>query len=109
MAYVQFSDSSKAKIISTFASPQDEGVYENYGEVEETDKRYLAYLQLPKWNALQGRASTALRDSDTVLMNFFSQGKQPTSDWAEYRGKLRAILDADQGDPEMGLPSPPAS
>lgn len=107
MAYVQFSDSSKSKIISTFASPQDEGVYDNYGEVEDTDERYLAYLQLPVWNALQGKASAALRDSDTVLMNFFSQGKQPTSEWAEYRSKLKAILDADAGQPGTVLPLPP--
>jgi len=107
MAYVQFSDSSKTKIISTFASPQGEGVYENYGELEETDERYLAYLQLPAWNALQGRASTALRDSDTVLMNFFSQGKTPSPDWNAYRDKLKNILSTPEGDPKINLPSPP--
>lgn len=107
MAYVQFSDSSKTKIISTFASPQEEGVYENYGEVDETDKRYLAYLKLPAWNALQGWASTALRDSDTVLMNFFSQGKTPDPEWNEYRVKLKEILNTAEGDPNIDLPSPP--
>ncbi|MGP2413868.1 hypothetical protein ACTUSQ_06845 [Pantoea ananatis] len=108
MAYVQFSDSSKTKIISTFASPQEEGVYENYGEVEETDERYLAYLKLPAWNSIQGRASAALRESDTVLMNFFSQGKAPKSEWNEYRIKLKEILSMAEGDPNTELPSPPA-
>lgn len=35
--YVQFSDSTKTKIIAVFGSPQDPDNYPNYMEIEESD------------------------------------------------------------------------
>ena len=44
MAYVQFTDSNKTAIVSVFACPQDPDLYPNQGEVDETDARYLAFM-----------------------------------------------------------------
>lgn len=48
MAYVQFSDNSKVKIISVFGCPQDPQVWPNQGEVEEEDPRLIDFLN-PSW------------------------------------------------------------
>lgn len=44
MQYVQFSDSSKTEIIRWFAGPQDEAIYQNLGEVEDTDPLYTKFV-----------------------------------------------------------------
>ncbi|MCO7263939.1 hypothetical protein [Dickeya zeae] len=41
--YVQFSDESKTKIISVFASPQQNS--ENMAEISVTDERYQEYVK----------------------------------------------------------------
>jgi len=42
--HVQFSDESKTNILSVFGGPQPDGYFDNLGEVEESDSRYLAFL-----------------------------------------------------------------
>lgn len=42
--YVQFSDETETKIIMTFAGPQNPEYWNNLGEVEENDPRYLEWL-----------------------------------------------------------------
>lgn len=43
--YVQFSDKNESEIIATFGSPQDPGVYLNYGEIDTDDPRLTTYLK----------------------------------------------------------------
>lgn len=42
--YVQFSNASQNEILATFESPQDPTMVPNYGQVEDTDWRYIAFL-----------------------------------------------------------------
>lgn len=42
--YVQFSKDKK-KVVSVFGSPQDPDLYPNQGEVEESDPRYIEYIE----------------------------------------------------------------
>lgn len=44
MINVQFSDSSKTKIISVFHSPQDEVIYPHQGTLQDTDPLYIAFM-----------------------------------------------------------------
>jgi len=50
----------------------------------------------------------ALRDSNTVLMNFFSQAETPKAEWNEYRVNLKKKLNTPEGGPNIELPSPSA-
>lgn len=40
---VQFSDSTKASIVSYFSTPQDPAVYPNQGSIFSNDARWSAY------------------------------------------------------------------
>jgi hypothetical protein len=40
---VQFSDSTQKNIVSYFASPQDSLVWQNLGEVDTSDTRWVAF------------------------------------------------------------------
>lgn len=42
--FVQFSDETHQIIISVFMNPQDEEVFPNQGEVDETDARYMKFM-----------------------------------------------------------------
>lgn len=42
--YVQFSDSTNAVIITVFGSPQDPEYWDNLGEVEDDDPRYIEFM-----------------------------------------------------------------
>lgn len=42
--HVQFSDSKKQIIVSVFCGEQDDNEIKFLGEVEDTDPRYLAFL-----------------------------------------------------------------
>jgi hypothetical protein len=42
--FVMFSGPDKTKVQTAFCCPQDPDVYPNQGEIEETDPRYLAFL-----------------------------------------------------------------
>lgn len=44
MQYVQFKNSDKKEIICVFTSPQEEGSYQNLGEVEDDDPRFLDFI-----------------------------------------------------------------
>lgn len=59
--HVQFSDSSKTKIISAFGSPQDDEAWPNQGEVEDTDQRYVDFVTSLSPSAAEIAAGT--RDS----------------------------------------------
>lgn len=63
--YVQFEDESKKTIIAAFEGPQSEESFPNMGEVKETDKRYLAFLDkvFPKQTA----ETSALFQKDVML------------------------------------------
>lgn len=45
--FVQFTDGNKKTIQSTFGNAQDPDVYQNQGEVAESDPRYLAFINPP--------------------------------------------------------------
>lgn len=47
MKYVQFSDSTNTKIIACFGCAQDPAEWPNQGQVEDTDPRYLAFINPP--------------------------------------------------------------
>ena len=47
MAYVQFTDGNKTAILSVFSCPQDPSTYQNLGEVDVTDARYVAFMNPP--------------------------------------------------------------
>jgi len=42
--YVQFSDAAQTAIVSVFACAQDPAAFANLGTVEDTDQRYLAFI-----------------------------------------------------------------
>lgn len=44
MKYIQFTDASKSVITSEFGNTQDPDVYQNQGEVEDDDPRYIAFI-----------------------------------------------------------------
>lgn len=46
--HVQFTDDKKNSIFGVFAGPQNPQVYENLGEIEEDDPRYLAFMNPPE-------------------------------------------------------------
>ena len=48
MAYVQFSDDTKEKIISWFNCPQDPKQWENLGEVKDDDERLIEFFSNSK-------------------------------------------------------------
>lgn len=48
MQHVQFSDSSESVIVTVFCSPQDPDHWENLGEVEDDDHRYIEFIELNK-------------------------------------------------------------
>ncbi|QAY85410.1 tail fiber assembly protein [Pseudomonas arsenicoxydans] len=41
---VQFADASEEVVVSVFAGPQDPNEYENQGEIEDEDPRYIAFI-----------------------------------------------------------------
>jgi hypothetical protein len=43
--FVQFNNPQQEKIISVFSCPQDLDKWDNQGEVEDTDVRFVAYKQ----------------------------------------------------------------
>ncbi len=45
MQHVQFSDSSESVIITVFCSPQDPEYWENLGEVDDDDPRYIDFKE----------------------------------------------------------------
>ena len=47
MVYVQFSDETQTVVIGFFGAPQDPEIWPNMDEVEESDPRYLAYMNPP--------------------------------------------------------------
>jgi len=49
--YVQFADSTESAIVAYFAGPQDPAAYANLGTVDDTDPRYLAFLNPPETTA----------------------------------------------------------
>ncbi|MBH8610485.1 hypothetical protein I4N56_005690 [Pseudomonas mohnii] len=61
MKHVQFLDETRAVVMGIFASPQDPDIYQNMGEVEDDDPRYLAYMNpAPNILAIQGAKLTGL-------------------------------------------------
>ena len=53
IVYVRFTDETHTAINGVFASPQDPEYWENLGEVEDDDPRYLAYMNPPPdWLAI---------------------------------------------------------
>ncbi|QMV32425.1 hypothetical protein 8G_00031 [Ralstonia phage Hyacinthe] len=44
MIYVQFSDSSQTAVVGVFASPQNANVYANQAQIDDSDPRYLAFV-----------------------------------------------------------------
>lgn len=42
--YVQFDGADLKAVQSVFSGPQDEKIYPNQGEIEESDERYLAFI-----------------------------------------------------------------
>lgn len=48
MIYVQFTDETKTEICSVFSCHQDDEVYPNQGLVEETDERYVTFIEKTK-------------------------------------------------------------
>lgn len=53
IVYVRFTDGTKTAINGVFASPQDPEYWDNLGEVEDDDPRYLQYMNPPPdWLAI---------------------------------------------------------
>lgn len=51
MINVQFSDDSNTRVVSYFGSRQDPDFYENIGEIEASNLRWLAYYEsINKWD-----------------------------------------------------------
>lgn len=47
IVYVQFTDETETKVCSVFDSPQDPFYHPNQGQVEDTDQRYLDFINPP--------------------------------------------------------------
>jgi len=45
--YVQFTDENHTTVCTVFGSPQDPDVWDNLGEVQDDDLRYLAFINPP--------------------------------------------------------------
>lgn len=45
MIYVQFGDATEQTIVSVFYGPQDPDEYPNQGQVNDSDKRYIAFVE----------------------------------------------------------------
>lgn len=45
IVYVQFSNPEHTEIVSVFAGPQPDGWFDNLGEVEDDDPRYIKYME----------------------------------------------------------------
>lgn len=105
--FVQFSDASKTIITSVFGCAQDSATYPNQAEIDDTDPRYLAFLN-PIWPAYQQQAQAALDKSDVTILRCTENGVAVPSTWATYRAALRAIVRATIGDATQPLPTRPA-
>lgn len=70
--YVQFSDSTHTVVVGVYGGPQPEGWHENYGEVEDDDPRYLAYVE--PWNTPAGKAAAARAERDSQLRTIYDPG-----------------------------------
>lgn len=70
--YVQFSDPRQERIINAFSSPQDRAVWPNMGEVEDSDPRYVAFLNPGLSN--EALAGSARKIRDDLLRNICDTG-----------------------------------
>lgn len=93
MKFVQFSDSTKLKIIAVFNCAQDQDEYPNQETIEDNDQRYLDFV-----NAYSGDEVTAKRKRGDLLIasdwsvlpdSPLSVAKQ--DEWKIYRQELRDI------------------
>lgn len=70
--YVQFSDSQQTAVIASFSCSQDDAAYPNQGIVEDSDPRYLAYINpQPTTDAL---ASSARQQRDFLFRTISDPG-----------------------------------
>lgn len=106
--FVQFADATQTKVVSIFSGPQDEIEYPNQGVIEDTDARYLAFVNAPAWAAYQAGAQAELDASDRTVLRCYENSVTVPASWLAYRKALRAIISASSGDSTQPLPTKPA-
>lgn len=70
--HVQFSDDQQITIIASFSCPQDENTYQNLGEVDELDPRYIAFIN--PWSTLNSVALAARQERERLLRSTYDPG-----------------------------------
>lgn len=117
--FVQFKDSTEAAIICVFGCPQDPEAWPNQGEVEESDVRYVAFLESlkpePATEALRLRdeklRAAAIRISplqDAVDLNKATEAEgQALIAWKEYRVDLNRLQEQPGFPNEINWPTSP--
>ncbi len=91
--HVQFKDSTQAVIIAAFAGPQDSTDYPNQAEIEETDARYLAFVERFSGPAVDARRlrSDLLSGSDWTVVADSPLTTEKQAEWKTYRQALRDV------------------
>ena len=93
MKNVQFKDSTEAVIIAVFACAQDATAYPNQAEIEETDARYVAFIEKFSGPAVEERR---IRDALISSCDWTVGADSPLTtskqtEWKTYRQALRDV------------------